>query len=522
MASGAVRLDPHLAANLRGSLVDATRATRRFGPWAVAGAALFALFVLALPHNPPCCFPDEPSTAYNAWTIAEHGRDEYGARFPLYFQAFGEFRSPLQIYVMAALFKVFGAHLLLGRYLTRGAMFLTIVLLSWLGYRITGRRSVAVLVGLLGFTTPQLYEISRLGTEGPLLLLPLAIFLLVLHRASRRERWTPLTGIALALPLAAAAYTYPTARPMAPLLALGTLLFVTRRRLPGIATLGVALGALMLPVVLFMRAHPGALSHYASDLSWYSSSLSIPEVVWQFVKHFAGNVGPKPVLFTGDPNPRHHVDAFGAAFVPMAVLAVGGLALVAVRHRRDPWWVYVAFGFLLALVPASLTKDAFHTPRLIAVPFFAVVLCVPALQWVLAQRRRNLLVGGVVAVTLVQAAIFFGVYVRDGADPARVATFEGDFQPAWDAARATGLRPIWVASSREIDGLWYGVLDDVPRKDIVTWRLPNEAPTIFGGRKPDIVQFTPQPGAVVVATLQPCPECRVLRRGPNFNAWIQP
>src|SRR5690349_15968668 len=82
-------------------------------------AGVAALWVLALPHNPPCCYDDEASTAYNAWLIAQHGRDEYGAHLPLYFQAFGEFRSPVQIYVMAGLFKLFGAHLLLGRYLTR-------------------------------------------------------------------------------------------------------------------------------------------------------------------------------------------------------------------------------------------------------------------------------------------------------------------------------------------------------------------------------------------------------------------
>ena len=522
MASrGALRLDPALGANLRRSSARTAARARRAAPWLVAVGGLFALWVLALPHNPPCCFPDEPSTAYNAWAIAERGRDQYGARFPLYFQAFGEFRSPVQIYVMAGLFKVLGPHLLVGRYLTRAAMFATIALLGWLGYRITGRRSVAALVALLGLTTPQLYEISRLGTEGPLLLLPLAVFLLVLQRASTRERWTPLTGLALAVPLAVAAYTYPTARPLAPLLALGTLLFLTRRRLPGIVALGVALAALMAPILLFMRAHPGALSHYASNLSWYSSSMAVPDVVWTFVRHLAGNVGPGPVLLHGDPNPRHHVAAFGAVLVPMAVLAVGGLVLVALRRRRDPWWLYVVFGFVLALVPASLTKDAFHTPRLIAVPLFALVLCVLALQWVLEQPRRRAIVGAVVGVTAVQAAIFAVVYVRDGADPARVATFEGDFQPAWDAARKTGLRPIWVTDAREIDAQWWGVLDGVPRKDVTIWRVPNEPPSIVGAAKPDVTQFSPPPGVAVVSNQQPCPRCRVLARGPNFNAWVQ-
>ena len=38
-------------------------------------AGVGVLWVLALPHNPPCCYDDEASTAYNAWLIAQHGRD---------------------------------------------------------------------------------------------------------------------------------------------------------------------------------------------------------------------------------------------------------------------------------------------------------------------------------------------------------------------------------------------------------------------------------------------------------------
>ena len=35
------------------------------------------------PGNPPGFFRDEAALAYNAYSIEQSGRDEYGARFPL-------------------------------------------------------------------------------------------------------------------------------------------------------------------------------------------------------------------------------------------------------------------------------------------------------------------------------------------------------------------------------------------------------------------------------------------------------
>ena len=49
----------------------------------VLAVAAFQLWVS--PDNPPGFFRDEAALAYNAHTIADEGRDEYGARFPLYF-----------------------------------------------------------------------------------------------------------------------------------------------------------------------------------------------------------------------------------------------------------------------------------------------------------------------------------------------------------------------------------------------------------------------------------------------------
>ncbi|MEO7324215.1 MAG: hypothetical protein ABIW82_05250 [Dokdonella sp.] len=53
-------------------------------------------------------YVDESSIGYNAWRIASTGRDEHGVAWPLYFEAFGEYKNPVYIYVLAGIYWIFG------------------------------------------------------------------------------------------------------------------------------------------------------------------------------------------------------------------------------------------------------------------------------------------------------------------------------------------------------------------------------------------------------------------------------
>src|SRR2546421_726722 len=80
----------------------------------VSGAALYTYRIT---RNPAGFFIDESSIAYNAHTISQTGRDEFGNSWPLYFRAFGDYKNPVQVYVLAALFKLTGPSILTARLL---------------------------------------------------------------------------------------------------------------------------------------------------------------------------------------------------------------------------------------------------------------------------------------------------------------------------------------------------------------------------------------------------------------------
>src|SRR4029077_6492825 len=151
-----------------------------------------SLVVLAyfyeVPKNPVGFFVDEASIAYNAHTIAQTGRDEHGHRFPLYFRAFGEYKSPVYIYILAAVFRLTGPSILVARLLSATAGLLAAVLFGILAFQLTRRRAVGLMVFLIAALTPWIFEVSRLVFEVALLPAILGLFLLLLQQAAKRTK----------------------------------------------------------------------------------------------------------------------------------------------------------------------------------------------------------------------------------------------------------------------------------------------------------------------------------------------
>jgi 4-amino-4-deoxy-L-arabinose transferase-like glycosyltransferase len=59
--------------------------------------------------NIPALDWDEASVGYNAYSISQIGKDQWGNRLPLIFPAFGDYKGAFYIYSTAAVFKIFGA-----------------------------------------------------------------------------------------------------------------------------------------------------------------------------------------------------------------------------------------------------------------------------------------------------------------------------------------------------------------------------------------------------------------------------
>src|SRR4051794_6925677 len=116
------------------------------------------LYYWRVPGDPPGFSIDESSISYNAYTISQSGCDEYGNSWPLFFRAFGEYKNPTVIYILAGLFRITGPSIVAARALSATFGVLTGLLLGVLTWKITRRWVTTAVVIIAALLTPWLFE----------------------------------------------------------------------------------------------------------------------------------------------------------------------------------------------------------------------------------------------------------------------------------------------------------------------------------------------------------------------------
>ena len=469
---------------------------------------VIVLYFYDVQKNPVGFFVDEASIAYNAQTVAQTGRDEHGHKFPLYFRAFGEYKSPVYIYILSAVFWLTGPSVLVARSLSATAGLLAALLFGILAAQLARQRSVGLLVFLIAALTPWLFEISRLVFEVALLPVILALFLLVLHHATKRARWSWPGATGLGALLGLMAYTYSVGRLLAVLLALGLAFFFTRQQWRKVLLTWIVFGLTLLPLAVFTLRHPGALSERYKFVTFVKPGDTHSQIAIHFVQNYVQNFSPRRWLAYGDPEPRHHLPGMGSLLIGAVALSALGLIVVLLRYRRDAWWRFIIYGLLVSPIPAALTLDYFHTLRLIALPCFLVVLTVPAIEFCLEQRaqRQNrwfVALAILFLITLLQGALFQWRF--HNASP-RVDAFDSYYQELLNTALAQPERPIYLfdkTPAAYVYAYWYATLKGVSISNFQ--RLSRDE--------------APPPGAIVISHELPCTNCEVIVGRGQFQVY---
>lgn len=114
---------------------------KRLNIFLLAGIFFVALIFrfTALDKVPPALYSDEVSQGYNAYAILRTGKDEYGTSWPVSFRSFGDWKPPLQTYLMLPTIKLFGLNAwgvrlpsaILGSLSTLVVYFLTLEILEY-------------------------------------------------------------------------------------------------------------------------------------------------------------------------------------------------------------------------------------------------------------------------------------------------------------------------------------------------------------------------------------------------------
>lgn len=331
-------------------------------------ALSLAVRVYKIDSVPPSLTWDEAAVGYNAWTIANFGRDEYGKFFPLYFQSFGEDKQPVHIYATALSVKLLG----LSEFSTRlpSAIFgtLNVLLIFFLARILFASNLVGFLSSLFLAASPQNIHFSRFNHEANFALFFFMLGLLLFYKSLKRKDLLPLSILFFILSM----ISYHAAEIVVPpFIALLAILYYRNFR-KNIANLAIT--AVLVIIFIFIGISQPRLLGTARFGQTVQGKVDIEEtalfkqtgnlflgrinlILNQYSRHF----DPKFLFDSGDKNPRLSSQGAGEFYKIDALFLVTGF-LFLILKRSKPGLVILAWAFLGPL-PSSLVAEAPHAGR---------------------------------------------------------------------------------------------------------------------------------------------------------------
>jgi len=354
---------------------------------------------------PSSVYWDEASIGYNAYSVITTGSDEWGSFLPLHFRAFGEFKLPVYIYSVATLVKLIG----LNEFAVRLPAVLyglgSLVLIYLLAYKITKNKLVSNLASFIFAVMPWFFIFSRTGYEvtAGLFFYLAGVYFLILGLEINKLF---LFGV---ISLLASLYSYTSFRIVAPLTLFAFLFELLRNKskykfIVIIISVAIFIVSLIPVVKLFVydagfgRAQTFALipgfqqvydlqgkPHF--QVTFNREGISWTKNIYQMASNYFSHFSYDFLFVNGDSNSRSQVpNSEQLLLVSFPFLVLGFFNLLKSKYKYS-WVIFLTF--LLAPIPAAITKESPHALRAVLLVFsFSITT---ALGIVYAKERiKNL------------------------------------------------------------------------------------------------------------------------------------
>ena len=355
-------------------------------------AAVVRMYDIAA--NPPGFFADEAAYGYNAYTILETGRDDTGARLPVFFRSFGEYKLPVYIYTQVPVIAVFGLSETSVRVTTAIYGVLT-VLAVYLLLRVLFRQEGAALAAAAVLAIlPWHIHYSRTGL-GEIIVFPfLLVFSLYLfHVGTKRPVIWILAAVSCALTFYSYRSAWVTLPPMLLILAVlyrKELLQHWRWAAASIAILAV----LSIPIPVHLLS---VSTDRAQDQSLLASDAGFWETIRTFLSQYRAHFEAS-FLFDGtaERNIRHLIPGTGWLYWWQAPLLVIGAAALLWRPTRPKLLLIALFvlfplGGALSLGSPSSSRSILGSVGFAVITGYGIAAAATILAgWRISQAPRLL------------------------------------------------------------------------------------------------------------------------------------
>lgn len=356
---------------------------------------------------PPSVYWDEASIGYNAYSVIQTGKDEWGKFLPIHFRAFGEFKLPVYIYSVVPFVKIFGLNAFSVRLPSVLFSLGIVILIFFLAKKLSGNAKVGLFSSFFVSISPWLFIFSRTGYEATAgLMFYLLGTLLFLQKINGRFLFFALASFVLS------AYSYNSFRIISPL----TILILMICRKDEIKEIFKKdLVYMILGVVLLLLSSIPIFRLYMYDAG-SSRIQAIGASPTAFVRNYFSHFSPDFLILHGDKNLRSQQSGFGQLYLPELILLPLGLLYIC--RSKSKYRLLPLVLLILGPIPAAITKESPHALRAIsAVPFISIISANGVVALGLWIKKANIVNLVVVLIFLACFANYFlnflNIYPRE-------------------------------------------------------------------------------------------------------------
>lgn len=364
---------------------------------------------------PPGINRDEAAIGYTAYSISQTGRDEYGIHYPISIKSFGDWKLPLYIYLDIIPVKWSNLSELSVRFPSIFFGTLTILMVYLLSKQIFKDNYSSVKLSLLAAfllaVSPWHIHFSRVASEANISVFLISTGLFLFFRGFQSNIFLLLSSFVFSLSL----YTYHSSHIFLPLLSL-ILIFILYKKKKELKKIFIfLLPFFIFGSIIFANTYNTADKTKISGLSYLSDASSIynkivlprfdhpsyssitagifhNKVLFMAEKVIQGYIrgfSPEFLFIQGGGNNQHNIPDFGNLMLWEApFIAIGIYYLF---HKRYRWRYLLLYWLLISPVAASITKDAPHSARMLAIlPLPHILSAIGLFELVQAVTRTNL------------------------------------------------------------------------------------------------------------------------------------
>lgn len=327
------------------------------------------LRIYRIDNDPPSLSWDEAAVGYNAYTIANDLRDEYGTFLPLFFKSFGDDKHPVHIYATALSVKAFG----LNEFSTRlpAALFgvFNVLLLYFLAKLLFKSETIGLISALFLGISPFNLHFSHFNHEANFVLFFFMLGALFFFLSVKKEIFfLPFSIVSFFLSF----ISYHTAKVIVPLILL-ILLFLYWKKIVFNKTVFISSLILSVFLILIIYLNPALLG--LARIKQTNPSLEqiketpiykltgnellgrINLTTNKYLLHFS----PTFLFISGDKNARLSSQSTGEFYKIDGLFLL--LGVVYLLRKRSKGGLFLLSWALIAPLPSSLVDEAPHAAR---------------------------------------------------------------------------------------------------------------------------------------------------------------